>query len=96
MTDASSLSLERIAEAARTIDPVFLHSPQFVSAALSEQLDVRLLCKLELLNPIRSLRGAVRTTSYSSWGPSHNGWCARRRGTSGRGWRMPPGDAVAG
>ena len=57
MTEASSLSLERIAEAARVIDPVFLHSPQFVSGALSERLGPRLLCKVELLNPIRSFKG---------------------------------------
>jgi threonine dehydratase len=57
MSDPSSLSLERIAEAARTVDPVFLHSPQFVSGALSERVGVRLLCKVELLNPIRSFKG---------------------------------------
>ena len=57
MTEASSLSLERIAEAARVIDPVFLHSAQFVSGALSDRLGLRLLCKVELLNPIRSFKG---------------------------------------
>jgi len=57
MTAASSLSPERIAEAAKVIDPVFLHSPQFVSGALSERLGLRLLCKVELLNPIRSFKG---------------------------------------
>jgi threonine dehydratase len=57
MTNASSLQLERIAEAARVIDPVFLHSPQFVSDALSQRLGLRLLCKVELLNPIRSFKG---------------------------------------
>ena len=35
MNDVSSLSLERIAHAARVIDPVFLHTPQLVSGALS-------------------------------------------------------------
>jgi threonine dehydratase len=58
----SGLSLERIAEAARVIDPVFLHSPQFVSDALRERLGVRILCKCELLNPIRSFKG--RGTDY--------------------------------
>jgi threonine dehydratase len=57
MTHASSLSLERIAEAARVIDPLFLHSPQFVSHVLSDRLGLRLLCKVELLNPIRSFKG---------------------------------------
>jgi threonine dehydratase len=57
MSGTSSLALERIAEAARVIDPVFLHSPQFVSDPLSERLGLRLLCKVELLNPIRSFKG---------------------------------------
>jgi threonine dehydratase len=57
MTAAGSLSLERIAEAARVIDPVFLHSPQFVSDTLSDRLGLRLLCKAELLNPIHSFKG---------------------------------------
>src|SRR5919202_1781822 len=39
------------------IDPVFRHSPQFVSGALSDRLGLRLLCKVELLNPIRSFKG---------------------------------------
>ncbi len=57
MTRTSSLSLEHIAEAARIVDPVFLHSPQCVSGALSERVGVRVLCKVELLNPIRSFKG---------------------------------------
>ena len=55
--DASRLSLDRIAEAARTVDPVFLHSPQFLSEPLSEQLGCRLTLKVETLNPIRSFKG---------------------------------------
>ena len=41
MNDASPLSLERIAHAARVIDPVFLRTPQFLSGALSDRLGVR-------------------------------------------------------
>jgi threonine dehydratase len=51
------LSLERIEEAARIIDPVFLRTPQFVSEPLSEHLGVRLALKIETLNPIRSFKG---------------------------------------
>jgi threonine dehydratase len=58
----SLLSLDRIAEAARVIDPVFLHSPQFENDALSDHLGARVLCKVELLNPIRSFKG--RGTDY--------------------------------
>lgn len=51
------LSLERIAEAARTIDPVFRHTPQFECEPLSAALGASLLLKLETLNPIRSFKG---------------------------------------
>ena len=55
--DARRLSLDRISEAARCIDPVFLDSPQFLSEPLSEQLGCRLTLKIETLNPIRSFKG---------------------------------------
>ncbi|MGH9961116.1 MAG: hypothetical protein ACREBC_29010, partial [Pyrinomonadaceae bacterium] len=53
----SRLSLERIREAARVIDPVFLNTPQFLAEALSERLGLRLICKIETCNPIRSFKG---------------------------------------
>jgi threonine dehydratase len=56
------ISLERIEEAARVIDPVFLDSPQFVSEGISAELGFRLLCKVESVNPIRSFKG--RGTEY--------------------------------
>ena len=51
------LSLERIAEAARIVDPVFLATPQFVSDPLSDALGTRVLAKVETLNPIRCFKG---------------------------------------
>ncbi len=51
------LSLERIEHAARIIDPLFLHSPQFVCEPLSDALGVRLVLKIETLNPLRSFKG---------------------------------------
>ena len=51
------LSIERIEQAARIIDPVFLHSPQFVCEPLSDELGTRLALKIETLNPIRSFKG---------------------------------------
>lgn len=51
------IRLDRIARAAETIDPAFTHTPQFVSDALSERLGMRMLCKVETLNPIRSFKG---------------------------------------
>lgn len=54
MTESRRLSLERIAEAATVIDPVFLDSPQFFAESLG--LDCRLVVKVETMNPIRSLK----------------------------------------
>jgi threonine dehydratase len=51
------LSLSRIAEAARTIDPVFLASPQYVCEPLAELAGCHLTLKLETANPIRSFKG---------------------------------------
>ncbi len=51
------LQLEHILEASRMVDPAFLHSPQFESEPLGEQLGCELLVKVETLNPIRSFKG---------------------------------------
>ena len=51
------LSLERIAQAATVIDPVFLESPQFRAESLDEPLGCRVVVKVETLNPIRSFKG---------------------------------------
>ena len=56
------LSLERIEEAARCIDPVFLGSPQYEAEALGDELGLKLVCKVETANPIRSFKG--RGTDY--------------------------------
>jgi threonine dehydratase len=51
------LSLERMREAARVIDPVFLDTPQMPADALSAQLGLHLTVKVETLNPVRSFKG---------------------------------------
>jgi threonine dehydratase len=51
------LSLERIAEAAARIDPVFLRSPQVVCEPLVDRLGCRVTLKVETVNPIRSFKG---------------------------------------
>jgi len=50
------LSIERIARAATVIDPVFLDSPQYLAESLSRDLGVRLVVKVETMNPIRSFK----------------------------------------
>jgi threonine dehydratase len=62
VSETHRLSLERIAQAATVIDPVFLNSPQFRAESLEQQLDCRLVVKVETLNPIRSFKG--RGTHY--------------------------------
>ena len=57
MSPPCRLSLERVHEALRTIDPVFLNTPQFVSEPLGEALGVRVTVKIETQNPVRSFKG---------------------------------------
>jgi threonine dehydratase len=51
------LSLANIELAARTIDPVFLNSPQFADDQLCAALGCRTIVKVETANPIRSFKG---------------------------------------
>lgn len=53
----SRVSLPRVEAAAKHINPLFLHSPQFISAPLSEALGVRVALKIETVNPIRCFKG---------------------------------------
>ena len=55
--NARRITLERIEAAARVIDPVFLHTPQWVCEPLTEELGARVALKAETLNPIRSFKG---------------------------------------
>ncbi len=55
-------SPETVSRAAEVIDPVFLNTPQFELDALNDVLDMRLVVKVETLNPIRSFKG--RGTDY--------------------------------
>ena len=54
---ARRITIDRIEAAARAIDPVFLHTPQWVNEPLSDELGVRVALKAETLNPIRSFKG---------------------------------------
>ncbi|MCU0870395.1 MAG: pyridoxal-phosphate dependent enzyme [Burkholderiales bacterium] len=57
MIASRRLDPDRIARAAREIDPVFLHSPQYVCEPLAAWAGVPLVIKVETLNPIRSFKG---------------------------------------
>jgi threonine dehydratase len=54
---STSVSVERIREAAGVIDPVFLNTPQFVCEPLSQLLGLTCVLKVETINPIRSFKG---------------------------------------
>jgi threonine dehydratase len=56
-TSARRITLERIEAAARAINPLFLHTPQWVCEPLGEELGTRVALKAETLNPIRSFKG---------------------------------------
>lgn len=51
------LRLENIRQAAGIIDPVFLHTPQYVAESLSRTLGARVVVKVETVNPIRCFKG---------------------------------------
>jgi threonine dehydratase len=51
------LSIVRIAEAARIIDPVFLNTPQYADKQLSGALGRNVVVKVETANPLRSFKG---------------------------------------
>jgi threonine dehydratase len=70
------LSIERIEEAARIIDRVFLRTPQFVCEPLGDVLGARLALKIESLNPIRSFKGRGTEFLVSRLGGEANLICA--------------------
>jgi threonine dehydratase len=51
------LNIHRIEEAAATINPDFLNTPQYVCESLSRALGCRLVLKIETLNPVRCFKG---------------------------------------
>jgi threonine dehydratase len=58
----TSISIDRIREAAEAIEPAFRDSPQYVCEPLSDRLGVTTVIKVECVNPIRSFKG--RGTDY--------------------------------
>lgn len=51
------LKITGIREAVESIDPVFLHTPQYHADSLSRLLGTKILVKVETANPIRSFKG---------------------------------------
>jgi threonine dehydratase len=80
-----AISVERIREAARVIDPVFTNSPQFVSEPLSERLGFDCLLKVECINPIRSFKGRGTDYFFHRAGRHPNGFVCASAGNFGQG-----------
>ena len=59
------LDLGRIRAAERLIDPLFLDTPQYESAAMSAALGCSLVLKVETLNPVGSFKGRGTETIMS-------------------------------
>jgi threonine dehydratase len=77
----SSISVDRIAEAARVIDPVFLNSPQFVC----EPLGGDIVLKVETVNPIRSFKGRGAEYLLHRLGKAPDGLVCASAGNFGQG-----------
>ena len=70
------ITLSRIEAAAAAIDPVFLHTPQWVCEPLSDVLGVRVALKAETLNPIRSFKGRGADWLVQNLPPGSSLMCA--------------------
>jgi threonine dehydratase len=70
------LDLARIEEAARTVDPVFRDSPQFVSERLCAALGRNVLVKIETANPLGSFKGRGADFLVRSLPPGSTVVCA--------------------
>jgi threonine dehydratase len=70
------LSLERIEEASRVVDPAFRDSPQFADVRLSSALGRDVVVKVETLNPLGSFKGRGADFAVGSFDPSRTLVCA--------------------
>jgi threonine dehydratase len=82
--DTTDLSLERIAAARDRIDPVFLGTPQFADAGLSEALGREVVVKVETLNPIGSFKGRGSCLLAQQLDPGRT-WVCSTAGNFGQG-----------
>jgi threonine dehydratase len=77
----STISVDRIAEAASAIDAVFLDSPQFVC----EQIATNVVLKVETVNPIRSFKGRGADYLLHRLGKAPEGLVCASAGNFGQG-----------
>jgi threonine dehydratase len=79
------VSIDRIAEAHELIDPVFKDSPQYVSEPLSHRFGMRVVLKVESVNPIRSFKGRGTDYLFHRLGPNDRGYVCASAGNFGQG-----------
>jgi threonine dehydratase len=70
------VNLANIEKATQSIDPVFLHSPQYEDGTLNAALGRRVLLKVETANPIRSFKGRGADFFARSLDPGQKIVCA--------------------
>jgi threonine dehydratase len=70
------VSLERIEEAARVIDPVFTNTPQYIDDQLAAALGRKIIVKVETANPIRSFKGRGADFALGRVGAAEEVVCA--------------------
>jgi threonine dehydratase len=80
-----SISIDRIREAAESIDPVFRDSPQYVCEPLSDRLGVATVLKVECINPIRSFKGRGTDYLLQRLGHQASGFVCGSAGNFGQG-----------
>lgn len=85
MGEEAGVSIERIAEAAEVVDPVFLNSPQYVNEPISADLGITTVLKIECLNPIRSFKGRGTDYLLHRIQPLDNGIVCASAGNFGQG-----------
>jgi threonine dehydratase len=81
----TTISIDRIREAADVIDPVFTGSPQYVCEPLSDRLGVTTVLKVECSNPIRSFKGRGTDYLMHRLGPQPTGLVCASAGNFGQG-----------
>jgi threonine dehydratase len=81
----ATVSIDRIAEAAAVIDPVFRDTPQFCCEAISDRLGLETVLKVECVNPIRSFKGRGSDYLVHRLGPEGGGLVCASAGNFGQG-----------
>jgi hypothetical protein len=85
------LDVDRIRDADKHIDPMFLETPLLRRTVVGAELGCELLLKIKTPNPIRSFKGRADCSRQPNLPPARQ-WYVHRPAISARRWPMlPPG-----